>query len=507
MSEHAEQLKKDKAHDFTRQPSKSNGTSKYEDNSAASTQLKRHQAMMNANDSKQNASPPNGLPWQLKRGIESLSGHNMDDVVLHRNSSAPAQLNAHAFARGNEIHLAPGQEKHLPHEAWHIAQQKQGRVKPTLQLKNKVAINDDSELESEADIMGEKAMNLGQNELTDATQLKTTSIKQGVAQCVLNYNNPIIAADIVDIKQLGGKLLFKLTGNNQDAVIVKAETIGGGETIGAFRARNSAIDMLGEGILPNVPQASSLSPEDIQAIQACNIPNNQALQLLHTILAVPDRDTTLLLLKKECKDVGSENMDDITKADKQNVDAANNASRLKKTKQKLSNSLKAPQKTRSQILLEDASIMLSLGTCAAFDLFIGNEDRFTETDVNLENIDFDSALKQVVALDQLNPTTPIIHIGDGPVAWKGRTVLESRAQQAKYAVAMYQKLLSSAGLTYKSSLHDSKIQAFVAGMETAVLKLIDKKVMLKYLSGRKSGLNDDEKLVCKTLLQRIELLG
>jgi hypothetical protein len=25
----------------------------------------------------------------------------------------------------------PGQEQHLPHEAWHVVQQKQGRVKPT----------------------------------------------------------------------------------------------------------------------------------------------------------------------------------------------------------------------------------------------------------------------------------------------------------------------------------------------------------------------------------------
>ncbi|HAP61901.1 MAG TPA: hypothetical protein DCR93_21180, partial [Cytophagales bacterium] len=36
---------------------------------------------------------------------------------------------------GTDIHLAPGQQKHLPHEAWHVVQQKQGRVKPTLQPK------------------------------------------------------------------------------------------------------------------------------------------------------------------------------------------------------------------------------------------------------------------------------------------------------------------------------------------------------------------------------------
>lgn len=99
-----------------------------------------------------------GLPDHLKTGIENLSGYTMDDVKVHYNSGEPAQLNAHAYAQGTDIHLAPGQEKHLPHEAWHVVQQKQGRVKPTLQMKGKVNINDDAGLEKEADVMGEKAI-------------------------------------------------------------------------------------------------------------------------------------------------------------------------------------------------------------------------------------------------------------------------------------------------------------------------------------------------------------
>lgn len=98
-----------------------------------------------------------GLPDTLKAGIENLSGYSMDDVKVHYNSPEPAQLNAHAFAQGNQIHVAPGQEKHLPHEAWHVVQQKQGRVKATKQLKSQVNINDDAGLEKEADVMGKKA--------------------------------------------------------------------------------------------------------------------------------------------------------------------------------------------------------------------------------------------------------------------------------------------------------------------------------------------------------------
>jgi hypothetical protein len=82
----------------------------------------------------------------------------MDDVKVHYNSPKPAQLQAHAYAQGTQIHVAPGQEKHLPHEAWHVVQQKQGRVKPTKQLKTQVTVNDDPQLEKQADVMGVKAL-------------------------------------------------------------------------------------------------------------------------------------------------------------------------------------------------------------------------------------------------------------------------------------------------------------------------------------------------------------
>ena len=101
-----------------------------------------------------------GLPDDLKAGIENLSGYSMDDVKVHRNSDKPAQLQAHAYAQGTDIHLASGQEKHLPHEAWHVVQQMQGRVKPTAQMKGKVNVNDDVGLEKEADVMGRKAMQM-----------------------------------------------------------------------------------------------------------------------------------------------------------------------------------------------------------------------------------------------------------------------------------------------------------------------------------------------------------
>jgi hypothetical protein len=107
------------------------------------------------------ADAPNrtGMPDHLKAGIESLSGMDLSSVRVHRNSDNPAGLDALAYAQGNDIHLAPGQDHHLPHEAWHVVQQRQGRVAPTMQLQG-VSINDDHGLEAEADRMGARASQL-----------------------------------------------------------------------------------------------------------------------------------------------------------------------------------------------------------------------------------------------------------------------------------------------------------------------------------------------------------
>ena len=132
---------------------------------SGSSQVKQLQAYQTMADRAvvQRQENTTGMPDNLKTGIESLSGYSMSDVKVHYNSDKPAQLNAYAYAQGTDIHLASGQEKHLPHEAWHVVQQKQGRVKPTMQLKGKIAINDDAGLEHEADVMGAKAMQFKQD--------------------------------------------------------------------------------------------------------------------------------------------------------------------------------------------------------------------------------------------------------------------------------------------------------------------------------------------------------
>jgi len=113
-------------------------------------------------------------------------------VNVHYNSARPAQLNALAYAQGTDIHVAPGQEKHLPHEAWHVVQQKQGRVRPTLQMKGNIPVNDDKSLEKEADTMGAQAMQMQTGNTIAQTKTATgTPVNNDVVQRVHAVNTNV----------------------------------------------------------------------------------------------------------------------------------------------------------------------------------------------------------------------------------------------------------------------------------------------------------------------------
>ncbi|NEP73987.1 MAG: DUF4157 domain-containing protein [Okeania sp. SIO2G4] len=149
---------------------------------------------------KQENSIPNqtGLPDNLKAGVESLSGYSLDNVKVHYNSPKPAQLKALAYTQGMDIHVAPGQEKHLPHEAWHVVQQMQGRVKPTMQMKG-LGVNDDEGLEQEAD-----AMERNKIEIPTLKDQPYNSKTNGVTTRISKQGNVIQRFSILDY--LAGKM-------------------------------------------------------------------------------------------------------------------------------------------------------------------------------------------------------------------------------------------------------------------------------------------------------------
>lgn len=122
-----------------------------------------------------------GLPDELKNGVESLSGYSLDDVRVHYNSPKPATVQALAYTQGNDIHVAPGQEHALPHEAWHVTQQMAGRVSPTTNIGG-MPVNDNESLEHEADVMGEKAVQCKRE--VDGCRLNRKSVVASQIQCV-----------------------------------------------------------------------------------------------------------------------------------------------------------------------------------------------------------------------------------------------------------------------------------------------------------------------------------
>ena len=148
-----------------------------------------------------------GLSMQhnLRAGLEKISGVDLSDVKVHQNSDKPQQVGALAYTQGNDIHIAPGQEKHLPHEGWHAVQQKQGVVKPTLQMKSGTLVNDDAGLEKEADDMGRIATEEGRS------LLNTQQLSSKVTQPQLSE----------------GKIIQRVETKGQTYIVKKGDTLGG----------------------------------------------------------------------------------------------------------------------------------------------------------------------------------------------------------------------------------------------------------------------------------------
>lgn len=194
MSEHIEKSKDNKKSVLSKTVAQKNESGKqgigFVDNRPAAVAQRKLQETANNYSGQQthplqNKTKNTGLPHKLKSGIENLSGYSMDDVQVHYNSNKPAQFQAHAYAQGANIHLGPGQEKHLPHEAWHVVQQKRGSVKPTLQMNGGANVNDDAELENEADLMGGKALQRqGIDSNASALKTKTPNSAQAIQRII-----------------------------------------------------------------------------------------------------------------------------------------------------------------------------------------------------------------------------------------------------------------------------------------------------------------------------------
>ncbi len=201
-----------------------------------------------------------GLPDNLKAGVENLSGYSMDQVKVHYNSDKPAQVQAHAYAQGTDIYLASGQEKHLPHEAWHVVQQQQGRVKPTVQLKGGVKINDESGLEKEADVMGAKAIQTQKNEIKPLENITLSGNERAPIQGVFEELY-VLAAEYAFTITAGLFTLIGIYGLSKIISFIKAIRSRGGNINHELAMVSSGAQSLdeSEGSKNAPPKTSSLN--------------------------------------------------------------------------------------------------------------------------------------------------------------------------------------------------------------------------------------------------------
>ena len=250
------------------------------------------------------AASSSALPFTLKAGLEKLSGIDLSDVKVHENSDKPQQFGALAYTQGNEIHIAPGQERHLPHEGWHAIQQKQGKVEPSMQLKTETLVNDDESLEKEADDMGRRASEEYGNSDTQQLSSKVTqtrlskgeiiqravskektyvvkkgdtlseiAIKNNVTQDELIKLNKIKDKDTINVGQVlklpsAAKVNTEVKNQEKACVVKKGDTLGGiaikynvsqDELIKLNKIKDK--DTINVGQVLKLPTAAKLTPE------------------------------------------------------------------------------------------------------------------------------------------------------------------------------------------------------------------------------------------------------
>ena len=131
-----------------------------------------------------------GLPDALKSQVEASSGLSLDDVRVHHDSDKPAELHAQAYTQGAEIHVAPGAGEHLAHEAWHVVQQKQGRVSPTTDIRD-APVNDEVGLEQEAE-------SFAAGKLPEIASVGASAAGQPIARAPIQFYDPKGVASFFD---------------------------------------------------------------------------------------------------------------------------------------------------------------------------------------------------------------------------------------------------------------------------------------------------------------------
>lgn len=159
----------------------------------------------------------------------------MDDINVHYNSSEPSQFQAEAYAQGTDIHLGPGQERHLPHEAWHVVQQKQDRVKPSMQR----TTNDVSPIQ----FAGPGSIEHASNSCYVAAIINTFTVVQSLKRLLLPDQNALVG----------------YASNMQNLLLRAVNTVDATQTVPKVWIENIMLALVYNGIIDNLGDSEDVN--------------------------------------------------------------------------------------------------------------------------------------------------------------------------------------------------------------------------------------------------------
>lgn len=332
----------------------------------------------------------------------------------------------------------------------------------------------------------------------------------------LAYDKPVRARELQTVFKVPGKSTFILTGRDGSKLVAKFEP--GSETQDQKRARILATNLMAKQILPNVPSFQFLAPEDLTALS--QVPANwgaDAVSLAGAATAAMPGGP-FVGLKLEFLSVGDNLEDMINKVVPGNAPGPGPGRPAPPPPGGAPAAVgPAPARpvlpprvqTEAMLLLQNNPLIwVDFGRMAAFDLFVGNVDRFhtVSATVNVQNLDFTGgADPSAVALDNFNPGSSIWAMKNDAIAF-GQAFPEPLRKSSAvktYTQAVVSYIAGQVGIGVQKPYED----AFATGFHTSRDAIKANKVLLKDAVTRSTRAQEKERVdYYSFLLERVKLM-
>jgi hypothetical protein len=332
----------------------------------------------------------------------------------------------------------------------------------------------------------------------------------------LAYDKAVRARELQTVFKVPGKSTFILTGRDGSKLVAKFEP--GSETQDQKRARILTTNLMAKQILPNVPSFQFLTPEDLTALT--QVPANwgaDAVSLAGAATAAMPGGP-FVGLKLEFLSVGDNLEDMINKVVPGNAPAPGPGRPAPPPPGGAPAAVgPAPARpvlpprvqTEAMLLLQNNPLIwVDFGRMAAFDLFVGNVDRFhtASATVNVQNLDFTGgADPSAVALDNFNPGSSIWAMKNDAIAFgQGFPEPLRKGSAVKtYTQAVVSYIAGQVGIGVQKAYED----AFTTGFHTSRDAIKANKDLLKDAVTRSTRAQEKERVdYYSFLLERVKLM-